>query len=251
MKNSPSKPCQEKKSLYQSLYLRGTLIASPSDESSSKKEQDQVKRSNFGVERSSVKSTDQKKNLYSSASLKDSLNSRKEHKSAFKSKQEAGIRLEVLRAVKKEVEDYLFNLVVRKTSISRKTSVAGEVRNGGALPLEDLNDPRHMTQAIDPFAHETVLPQKLSGYPHIVESSKPLDIPTIAEANVNQFHKAQKKGKDLIVKNKVLGLDEPYRLSTSESSHFNIGSVLDRNSELSNLQEGRMIKSYEENLDVY
>ncbi|CAH7676012.1 hypothetical protein PPACK8108_LOCUS11111 [Phakopsora pachyrhizi] len=58
-------------------------------------------------------------------------------------------------------------------------------------------------------------------------------------------------GKDLIVKNKVLGLDEPYRLSTSESSHFNIGSVLDRNSELSKLQEGRMIKSYEENLDVY
>ncbi|CAH7669770.1 hypothetical protein PPACK8108_LOCUS4411 [Phakopsora pachyrhizi] len=58
-----------------------------------------------------------------------------------------------------------------------------------------LNDPRCMTQAINPFAHEPALyshqlnqfnqgrPLKLSGYPHIFYSSKLLDIPTVAAAN--------------------------------------------------------------------
>ncbi|CAH7688271.1 hypothetical protein PPACK8108_LOCUS23210 [Phakopsora pachyrhizi] len=50
--------------------------------------------------------------------------------------------------------------------------------------------PRRMTEAIEPFAHEPALysyqlnqcnqgkPPKLSGYPHVFDSSKPLHIPT-------------------------------------------------------------------------
>ncbi|KAI8461787.1 hypothetical protein BY996DRAFT_8683032 [Phakopsora pachyrhizi] len=147
-----------------------------------------------------------------------------------------------------------------------------EVSLGGAYPLKNpfnertgsnpqsvsasLNDPRRMTQAMGSFSHEPVLyshqlnrfnqdkPPKLSGYSHIVESSEPLDIQTVA-GNLNQFHNAQRKGK-----NKDLVLDEPYRLKIYESNRFNINSVSDSNSELSNLQEGRKIRSYEEQLDV-
>ncbi|KAI8445709.1 hypothetical protein BY996DRAFT_8468956 [Phakopsora pachyrhizi] len=87
--------------------VREALIASPSYQSSSKKEQDKYKTSEVGVERSIVKPTDQKKNLYQSHFLKESL------------------RLKVLRSLKNEAEDDLCDLVSRKTSMSRRTSVSG------------------------------------------------------------------------------------------------------------------------------
>ncbi|CAH7688999.1 hypothetical protein PPACK8108_LOCUS24051 [Phakopsora pachyrhizi] len=107
----------------------------------SKKEQDQDQRSNVGVKTSGVKPTDQKMTLYQSPFLKDSFSEyatssikkyismfedlRKEHEKASKLKQKAAERLKVLRSFKKEAEDELFDLLNRKTSMSRITSVAG------------------------------------------------------------------------------------------------------------------------------
>ncbi|KAI8442600.1 hypothetical protein BY996DRAFT_8696953 [Phakopsora pachyrhizi] len=135
IKDSPSKPHQELKDLYQSPYLKDGFIASPSYQTRGKKEEEQVQKSRFGVERTSVK------NLYQSPVVKDSLSKyeassskedisrleelRKEHEKASKLKEEAAEKLKVLRSLKKEAEDDLFDLVSRKTSISRRTSVVG------------------------------------------------------------------------------------------------------------------------------
>ncbi|KAI8457424.1 hypothetical protein BY996DRAFT_6590719 [Phakopsora pachyrhizi] len=89
----------------------------------------------FGVERTGVKS------LYQSPVVKDSLSKyaassskediarleelTKEHEKASKLKEEAAEKLKVLRSFKKEAEDDLFDLVSRKTSMSRRTSVVG------------------------------------------------------------------------------------------------------------------------------
>ncbi|KAI8452404.1 hypothetical protein BY996DRAFT_8515981 [Phakopsora pachyrhizi] len=50
---------------------------------------------------------------------------RKEHQKVSKLKEEADERLKVLRSLKNEVEDDLFDLICRKTSMSRRTSAAG------------------------------------------------------------------------------------------------------------------------------
>ncbi|KAI8443913.1 hypothetical protein BY996DRAFT_6459950 [Phakopsora pachyrhizi] len=134
-KDSTFKPLQEQKELYQSLYLRDALIASPSYQTRGKKEEDQDQKSKFGVERTSVRS------LYQSPIVKASLSEyaascskedisrlevlRKEHENASKFKEEAAEKLKVLRSLKKEVEDDLYDLVNRKTSMSRRTSVVG------------------------------------------------------------------------------------------------------------------------------
>ncbi|KAI8444765.1 hypothetical protein BY996DRAFT_6535095 [Phakopsora pachyrhizi] len=110
-KYSPSKPHQELKDLYQ---------------------KDQDEKSKFGVERTS------EKNLYQSPAVKASLSEyaassskedilrsedlRKEHQKASKLEEEEAERLKVLRSLKKEAEDDLFDLVSMKTSISRRTS---------------------------------------------------------------------------------------------------------------------------------
>ncbi|KAI8446913.1 hypothetical protein BY996DRAFT_6574372 [Phakopsora pachyrhizi] len=52
---------------------------------------------------------------------------RKEHEKASKLKEEAAERLKVLKSLKKEAEDDLFDLVSRKTSISRSKSVVGSL----------------------------------------------------------------------------------------------------------------------------
>ncbi|KAI8460126.1 hypothetical protein BY996DRAFT_6520553 [Phakopsora pachyrhizi] len=114
IKDSLSKPLQELKDLYQN-------------------EQDQ--KSKLGAEGESVMS------LYQSPIFKDSFseyaassskqdismleNLRKEHEKASKLKEDADERLKLLRSLKKVSEDDLFDLVSRKTSISRRTSVAG------------------------------------------------------------------------------------------------------------------------------
>ncbi|KAI8448367.1 hypothetical protein BY996DRAFT_6515622 [Phakopsora pachyrhizi] len=100
---------------YQSPYLRDTLIFSPSFQSRGKKEEDQSQKSKFKVERTSVRS------LYQSPIFKDSL----EHEKASRLKEGAAERLKVLRSLKKEAEDDLFDLLSRRTSISRRTSVVG------------------------------------------------------------------------------------------------------------------------------
>ncbi|CAH7673234.1 hypothetical protein PPACK8108_LOCUS8109 [Phakopsora pachyrhizi] len=135
IKDSPSKPHQELKDLYQSPYLKDGLITSPSYQTRGKKEEEQDQKSKFGVERTSVK------NLYQSPVVKDYLskyaassskediarleNLRKEHEKASKLKEEAAEKLQVLRSLKKEAEDDLFDLISRKTSMSRRTSVVG------------------------------------------------------------------------------------------------------------------------------
>ncbi|KAI8449082.1 hypothetical protein BY996DRAFT_6461024 [Phakopsora pachyrhizi] len=48
-----------------------------------------------------------------------------EHEKTSKLKEEAAEKLKVLRSLKKEAEDDLFDLVSRKTSISKRTSVVG------------------------------------------------------------------------------------------------------------------------------
>ncbi|CAH7673683.1 hypothetical protein PPACK8108_LOCUS8568 [Phakopsora pachyrhizi] len=134
IKDSPSKPLQEIKDMYQSPYLEDAMIASPSYQSSRRKKQDQDNKSNFGLQRSSVK------NLYQILFLKDSLSEyatshskkhistlkdlREEREKASNMKVEVAERLKVLRSLKKEAEDDLFDLVSRKTSMSRRTSVA-------------------------------------------------------------------------------------------------------------------------------
>ncbi|CAH7671823.1 hypothetical protein PPACK8108_LOCUS6651 [Phakopsora pachyrhizi] len=67
IKDSPSKPLQELKDLYQSPYLKDESIESPLFQCRSKKEEDQDQKSKFGVERTSVK------NLYQSLVVKASL----------------------------------------------------------------------------------------------------------------------------------------------------------------------------------
>ncbi|KAI8455617.1 hypothetical protein BY996DRAFT_6508141 [Phakopsora pachyrhizi] len=135
IKDSPSKPHQELKDLYQSPYLKDGLIASPSYQTRGKKEEDQDQKSKYGVERASVKNLYQnpvvKASLseYAASSSKEDISRledlRKEHKKkASKLKEEATERLKVLRSLKKEAEDDFFDLVSRKTSMSRRTSVA-------------------------------------------------------------------------------------------------------------------------------
>ncbi|KAI8461522.1 hypothetical protein BY996DRAFT_6510802 [Phakopsora pachyrhizi] len=135
IKDSPSKPLQELKDLYKSPYLKDGLIASTSFQTSGKKADEQDQKSKFGMKRTSVK------NLYQSPIVKDSLseyaassskddipmleNLKKEHEKASKLKEEADNRLKVLRSLVKEAEDDLFDLVSRKTSMSRRTSVFG------------------------------------------------------------------------------------------------------------------------------
>ncbi|CAH7690999.1 hypothetical protein PPACK8108_LOCUS26530 [Phakopsora pachyrhizi] len=66
---------------------------------------------------------------YAASSNKEDIvrleNLRKEHEKASKLKEDAPGKLEVLRSLKREAEDDLFDLVSRKTSMSRRTSVAG------------------------------------------------------------------------------------------------------------------------------
>ncbi|KAI8447492.1 hypothetical protein BY996DRAFT_6599316 [Phakopsora pachyrhizi] len=134
-KDSPSKPRQELKDLYQSPYLKDGLIASPSYQTRGKKEEEQDQKSKYGVERTSVRSLYQipivKASLseYAASSSKEDISRledlRKEHEKASKLKEEAAEKLKVLRSLKKEAEDDLFDLVSRKTSISRRTSVVG------------------------------------------------------------------------------------------------------------------------------
>ncbi|CAH7669358.1 hypothetical protein PPACK8108_LOCUS3968 [Phakopsora pachyrhizi] len=134
-KVSPSKPLQEQKDLYKSPYLTDDLIASPSYQTRGKKEEEQDQKSKYGVERASVRS------LYQSPIVKASLSEyaasnskedisrledlRKEHEKASKLKEEESEKLKVLTSLKKEAEDDLFDLVSRKTSMSRRMSVVG------------------------------------------------------------------------------------------------------------------------------
>ncbi|CAH7677227.1 hypothetical protein PPACK8108_LOCUS12373 [Phakopsora pachyrhizi] len=92
IKESPSKLLQELKDLYQSPYVKDGLMHPHNFKPVSK----------FGVERTSVRS------LYQTSKLKE----------------EAAKKLKVLRSLKKDAEDDLFDLVSR-TSISRRTSVVG------------------------------------------------------------------------------------------------------------------------------
>ncbi|KAI8446655.1 hypothetical protein BY996DRAFT_6507675 [Phakopsora pachyrhizi] len=87
-KDSPSKPHQELNDLYQSPYLRDALIASPSFQS----------RVLFLKQQTRYIS--RLKNL------------RKEHEKASKLKEEGAESLKVLRSLKKEAEDDLFDLVI-------------------------------------------------------------------------------------------------------------------------------------------
>ncbi|KAI8443317.1 hypothetical protein BY996DRAFT_6552432 [Phakopsora pachyrhizi] len=134
-KDSPSKPLQEQKDLYQSPYLTDDLIASPSYQTRGKKEEEQDQKSKYGVERTSFRSLYQspivKASLseYAASSSKEDISRledlRKEHQKASKLKEEAAERLKVPRGLRKEAKDDLFDLVSRKTSISRRTSVVG------------------------------------------------------------------------------------------------------------------------------
>ncbi|KAI8457655.1 hypothetical protein BY996DRAFT_6607724 [Phakopsora pachyrhizi] len=118
-----------------SPYLTDDLTASPSFQTRGKKEEEQDQKSKFGVERTTVRSLYQspvvKASLseYAASSSKEDIsrleNLRKEHEKASKLKEEAAEKLKVLRSLKKEAEDDLFDLVSRKTSMSRRKSVVG------------------------------------------------------------------------------------------------------------------------------
>ncbi|CAH7675577.1 hypothetical protein PPACK8108_LOCUS10600 [Phakopsora pachyrhizi] len=105
-----------------SHYLKDGSIESQSFQFKGKKEEDQDEKSKFG-------------NLYQSPVVKASLSDkedisrledlRKEHQKASKLKEEAAESPKVLRSLKKDAEDDLFDLVSRKTSMSRRTSVVG------------------------------------------------------------------------------------------------------------------------------
>ncbi|CAH7671019.1 hypothetical protein PPACK8108_LOCUS5769 [Phakopsora pachyrhizi] len=116
IKYSPSKPHQELKDLYQSPYIKDGLFASTSYQTSGKKADEQDQKSKFGLERTSASLSE-----YAASSSKEDISRleelRKEHEKASK--------LKVLRSLKKEAEDEMFDLLSRKTSISRRTSVAG------------------------------------------------------------------------------------------------------------------------------
>ncbi|CAH7671896.1 hypothetical protein PPACK8108_LOCUS6735 [Phakopsora pachyrhizi] len=95
---------------------------------------------------------------YAASSSKENISSlenlRKEHEKASKLKREAAEKLKVLRSLKKEAEDYLFYLVNRKTSISRRTSVVGS-----PLPTRMPSISSGSTKEkrkISPTAYETV-----------------------------------------------------------------------------------------------
>ncbi|KAI8461171.1 hypothetical protein BY996DRAFT_6608948 [Phakopsora pachyrhizi] len=86
------------------------------------------------LQRSLYQSTIVKASLseYAASSSKEDIsrleNLRKEHEKASKLKEEAAEKLKALRSLKKEAEDELFDLVSRKTSMSRRTSVAGSLK---------------------------------------------------------------------------------------------------------------------------
>ncbi|KAI8460917.1 hypothetical protein BY996DRAFT_6487114 [Phakopsora pachyrhizi] len=127
IKYSPSKLHQKLKDLYQSPYITDGLIESQSFQSKGKNKEDQDQKSKLGVEKTSVKNLNQSL-VYAASSSKEDISMlealRKEHDKASKLKGEAAKRLKVLRSLKKEVEDDLFDLVSRKTSMSRRTSVS-------------------------------------------------------------------------------------------------------------------------------